>query len=117
MVKHTENYSPKAGDIVWIDFDPQSGREQSGRRPALVVSPQAYNAKVGLALLCPVTSRIKGYAFEIPLTHGGPIKGVVLADQVRSLDWRTRRAIFVCEAGPLILQDALAKIVALLESD
>ena len=83
---------PDRGDLVWLDFGPQAGHEQSGRRPALVLSPAAYNAKVGLALCCPITSQVKGYPFEVPVPEGAAIAGVVLADQVRSLDWRARRA-------------------------
>lgn len=83
---------PDRGDLVWLDFGPQAGHEQSGRRPALVLSPAAYNAKVGLALCCPITSQVKGYPFEVPVPAGAAIAGVVLADQVRSLDWRARRA-------------------------
>ena len=74
--------------MIWLTFTPQSGREQAGRRPALVVSPSAYNSKVGLALVCTITSKVKGYPFEVPLPNGVPVQGVVLADQLRSLDWR-----------------------------
>ncbi|HTG17989.1 MAG TPA: endoribonuclease MazF, partial [Blastocatellia bacterium] len=84
-------YSPDRGDIVWIDFSPQAGHEQAGRRPALVVSPGAYNKKVGLAILCPITSQVKGYPFEVALPDDLPIQGVVLSDQAKSLDWRARR--------------------------
>jgi len=84
--------APDKGDLVWIDFNPQAGHEQAGRRPALVVSPLAYNSKVGLVLLCPVTSQAKGYPFEVSLPDGMGVSGVVLADQVKSLDWRARRA-------------------------
>ena len=80
--------APERGALIWLTFKPQSGREQAGRRPALVVSPSAYNSKVGLALVCPITSKVKGYPFEVPLPDGGPVQGVVLADQLRSLDWR-----------------------------
>ncbi len=84
-------YVPERGDVVWVSLDPQAGHEQSGRRPALVVSPRSYNGKVGLALLCPITSQVKGYPFEVALPTGLDIGGVILADQVRSLDWRARR--------------------------
>ena len=83
---------PDAGDLVWLTFDPQAGHEQAGRRPALVLSPAAYNRRAGLALMCPVTTKVKGYPFEVPLPEGLPVQGVVLADQVRSLDWEARRA-------------------------
>src|SRR5437660_9952142 len=84
-------YVPSRGDAVWITLNPQAGHEQSGRRPALVLSPSAYNGRVGLALLCPITSQVKGYPFEVTLPHGLPITGVVLADEVKSLDWRARK--------------------------
>ena len=79
-------HAPDRGDIVWVDFDPQAGHEQAGRRPALIVSPQSYNQKVGLALLCPITNQRKGYPFEVPLPKGLTVAGVVLADQVKSMD-------------------------------
>ena len=85
-------YTPERGDAVWISLDPQAGHEQAGRRPALVLSPSAYNGRVGLALLCPITSQAKGYPFEVPLPEELPVTGVVGADQVKSLDWRARRA-------------------------
>ncbi|HZV35196.1 MAG TPA: endoribonuclease MazF [Verrucomicrobiae bacterium] len=88
-------YVPDRGDIVWIDCDPQTGHEQSGRRPAVVLSPRSYNRPAGLALLCPITNRSKGYPFEVPLVEGLPVTGVVLADQVRSLDWRARQVSFI----------------------
>lgn len=86
---------PERGDAVWIDFDPQAGREQAGRRPAVVLSPAAYNGRVGLALLCPVTRQVKGYPFEVAIPEGGGLAGVVLADQVKSLDWRRRNATVI----------------------
>lgn len=85
-------YVPRRGDIVWLSFTPQVGHEQAGRRPALVLSPLAYNGRVGLALFCPITSRVKGYPFEVAVPEGLAVTGVVLADQVKSLDWRVRRA-------------------------
>ena len=86
---------PARGDAVWIDFNPQAGREQAGRRPAIVLSPAAYNGKVGLALLCPVTRQAKGYPFEVAIPDGLGVAGVILADQVRSLDWRRRNAAVI----------------------
>ena len=83
-------WAPEAGDLVWLEFTPQAGREQAGHRPAVVLSPAAYNARTGLMICCPVTTRIKGYPFEVALA--GPTPSVALADQVRSLDWRVRRA-------------------------
>ncbi len=85
------SFVPDRGDVVWLAFDPQTGHEQSGRRPALVLSPKAYNAKTNLALFCPVTSRIKGYPFEVNLPTDGKITGAILSDQIKSLDWKMRR--------------------------
>lgn len=93
------SYVPDRGDVVWLSFDPQSGREQAGRRPALVLSPRAYNQRTSLAILCPITSQIKGYPFEVALPPDNQIQGVILCDQIKSLDWRVRRADFV-EAVP-----------------
>jgi mRNA interferase MazF len=87
-------YIPERGDIVWIGFNPQSGHEQAGQRPALVLSPKAYNGKVGLAILCPITSQIKGYPFEVELPEGLGVSGAILSDQVKSLDWKARKAEF-----------------------
>jgi mRNA interferase MazF len=84
-------YVPDRGDLVWVTLTPQAGHEQAGRRPAVVVSPRSYNARVGLALMCPVTSQIKGYPFEVKIPASLSIEGVVLADQVKSLDWRARK--------------------------
>src|SRR3954471_14030479 len=89
-------YVPQRGDAVWITLTPQAGHEQAGRRPALVLSPASYNGKVGLALLCPITSQIKGYPFEVRLPDGLPVAGVVLADQIKALDWRARHAERIC---------------------
>lgn len=83
---------PDRGDLVWLDFTPNTGHEQGGRRPALVLSPAAYNGRVGLALVCPITSQVKGYPFEVPLPRRKRVSGVILADQVKSLDWVARHA-------------------------
>ena len=103
-------YAPKRGDVVWLQFNPQTGHEQAGRRPALVVSPQAYNRKVGLALLCPITSRVKGYPYEVLLPAGLEISGAILSDQVKSLDWRARRATPICDAPAQVTEEVLAKL-------
>jgi mRNA interferase MazF len=87
-------YIPDAGDLVWLEFNPQAGHKQGGRRPALILSPRAYNAKAGLALACPITNQAKGYPFEVAIPPGGTITGVILSDQVKSLDWRARNASF-----------------------
>jgi len=96
-------------------FDPQTGHEQAGRRPAIVVSPKVYNAKVGLTLVCPITSQVKQYAFEVAIPSGLPIAGVVLADQIKSLNWRARKAEYICTLPPEITDDVIAKIIPLLE--
>lgn len=103
-------YIPDRGDIVWIDMNPQAGREQAGRRPAVVVSPAAYNGKVGLALLVPITSRQKGYPFEVAMPESSQVRGVVLSDQVRSLDWRARHAEFREKLPPATVEEILGKI-------
>ena len=108
-------YVPESGDVVWLQFSPQSGHEQAGHRPAFVVSPRAYNAKVGLALLCPLTTVVKGYPFEVRLPEGLPATGAVLADQVKSLDWRARGAKFLCAVPAETLAEVRGKIVALVE--
>lgn len=106
---------PDRGDIVWITMNPTVGHEQSGRRPALVVSPASYNGKVGLAILCPITSQVKDYPFEVPIPDGLPVEGVVLSDQAKSLDWRSRGAEFACrvpvESTAAVLQ-RLGRLVA-----
>jgi mRNA interferase MazF len=103
-------YVPKRGELIWITLNPQAGHEQSGRRPALVISPSAYNAKVGLALLCPVTSRSKGYPFEVRIPPGVGVEGVVLSDQVKSLDWRARNAERIAALSGAALREVLAKL-------
>lgn len=108
------SYTPRRGDVVWITFNPQAGHEQAGRRPAVVLSPVAYNRKVGLALLCPVTGQVKGYPFEVAVPAGLPVTGVVLADQVKSLDWQARDAEFVCALPSAIVGDILRRIGVLL---
>ena len=108
-------YVPKRGEVVWLQFDPQAGHEQAGRRPAVIVSPREYNAKTGLALCCPITSRIKGYPFEVALSEESEVSGVILADQVKSLDWRARRARKLWTLPEEALQELLAKIRVLVE--
>jgi mRNA interferase MazF len=103
---------PDAGDIVWLNFTPQVGREQAGHRPALVLSPATYNDRTGLMICCPVTTRIKNYPFEVTLEGNPP--SVVLADQVKSLDWRTRRAVRRGKASASELAEVRAKIRALI---
>ena len=107
-------YVPERGDMVWITLNPQAGHEQAGRRPAVVVSPAAYNGKVGLALLCPVTSQVKGYPFEVFIPAGLAVSGVILADQVKSLDWRLREAEFACSLPAETVSDVLQRATILL---
>ena len=107
-------YVPERGDVVWITFNPQAGHEQAGRRPAVILSPGAYNAKVGLALLCPITSQIKGYPFEVVIPPGLRVSGAILADQVKSLDWQARQAEFICALPALTISEILQKVGALL---
>jgi mRNA interferase MazF len=110
-------YSPDRGDIVWLQFDPRRGHEQSGRRPALVISPRAYNRKVGLALFCPITSTVKGYPFEVQLPDGLEASGAVLCDQIKSLDWRARKARRICPAPAEVLEEATSRILALVDPE
>ena len=107
-------YVPDCGDAIWLSFDPQAGREQAGRRPAVVLSPASYNARAGLALVCPITNKVKGYPFESPLPSGLPIQGVILSDHVRSLDWQSRRAEKICALPDGVVEDVAAKISALI---
>jgi mRNA interferase MazF len=106
--------APQRGDLVWVSLNPQAGHEQAGRRPALVVSPIEYNERVGLALMCPVTSRVKGYPFEVALPEDLGISGVVLADQVKNLDWRVRQAEHACTVPQSVVAEVLGKLNALL---
>ena len=109
-----KNHVPERGDFVWLDFQPQAGHEQAGRRPALVLSHHAYNAKVGLAVCCPITNQAKGYPFEVPVGSAN-LAGVVLADQLKNLDWRVRRAEFIAAAGNAVLAEVLAKVRVVIE--
>jgi len=108
-------YVPDRGDVVWITFNPQAGHEQSGRRPAVVLSPKAYNGKVRLALLCPITSQIKGYPFEVAIPDGLPVNGVILSDQVKSLDWKARNAEKACSLPEEMMKRVLLRVKALIE--
>ena len=113
MVK-SKSYLPESGDIVWLNFNPQTGHEQSGRRPALVISPQAYNEKTDLAIFCPITNQVKGYPFEVEIPDGLEIIGVILSDQIKSLDWKTRKAEFICKLPKAALKETINKINVLL---
>lgn len=107
-------YVPDAGDIVWLEFDPQAGHEQAGHRPALVISPAVYNAKTSLMICCPLSTRIKGHPFEV-LTQAGGVDCAVLSDQVKSLDWRARHAKKKGTAAPEVMLHVRAKLKALLQ--
>jgi mRNA interferase MazF len=109
-----ESYVPDRGDAVWITLNPQAGHEQSGRRPAVVLSPGAYNGKVGLAILCPITSQVKGYPFEVLIPSGLAVTGAVLSDQVKSLDWRAREARLICGLPESTIAEILQKLSVLL---
>ena len=111
------SYVPNRGDVVWISLNPQAGHEQAGRRPAVVVSPPAYNRKVGLALLCPITSQIKGYPFEVIIPQGLKLSGAVLSDQVKSLDWRARRAELICTLPKDTIDEVVQKLTTLISLD
>ncbi len=111
------SYVPDRGDAVWLTFDPQAGHEQAGRRPALVLSPRQYNGKAGLAILCPITAQVKGYPFEVAVPEGLPVSGSILADQVRSLDWKARRATRICKMPDEAMDEVLGKLSALLTHD
>ena len=111
MVKR---YVPEKGDIVWLNFTPQAGHEQMGRRPAIVISPYDYNEKVGLGLFCPITSKEKGYPFEVKV-ESKKIGGVVLSDQIKSLDWNKREIEFIVKSKKTEIDDVIEKIKTLIE--
>jgi mRNA interferase MazF len=113
MVSDRQQYIPQRGDVVWITLNPQAGHEQAGRRPALVISPRTYNSKVGLAILCPITSQVKGYPFEVQIPAGMPVSGVVLSDQVKNLDWRARQVERICGLPARVLTEVMQKLVTL----
>ena len=112
MVK--SNYVPEKGDLVWLDFDPQARHEQKGRRPAICVSQEIYNKKIGLALFCPITSHIKGYPFEIVLENHS-IKGCILSDQIKNLDYRQRNCNFIEKATEEEINSVVDNIKLLIE--
>jgi mRNA interferase MazF len=111
---NTMAYVPERGHLVYINFQPQAGHEQAGRRPAVVISPKTYNEKSGLMLACPITSKVKGYPFEVALPEGMEVSGVTLADQLKSLDWRARDVAFIGELPKDSISEILGKLKALL---
>jgi mRNA interferase MazF len=110
----SRSYIPDVGDVVWIEFSPQVGHEQIGRRPGVVLSPQIYNEKAGLAIICPVTSQVKGYPFEVVLPAKLQVRGVILADQIRSLDWRQRRVQKFGKLSSAVLDEVRQRIAAVI---
>lgn len=114
-MKPGDRYCPDAGDFIWIDLDPTKGREQRGRRPAVVISPLAYNERAGLCLACPLTNQSKGYPFEVPVPPGVGVTGVVLADQVRCLSWPERNAELIGRSTGGLLDDVREKLAAVME--
>ncbi len=107
-------YVPDRGHVVWLLFTPQVGHEHAGRRPALILSPASYNGRVSLAIVCPITNQQKGYPFEVIIPDGLPVTGVILADQVKSLDWRARRAEYICLLPDRTITEVLRKVATLL---
>jgi mRNA interferase MazF len=107
-------FVPDTGDLVWLTFDPQAGHEQAGRRPALILSPKSYNRPSGLAIACPVTSHVKGYPFEVAIPDGGRIQGVILSDQIKSIDWKARRAERIEALPDSTLDEVQARLAPLL---
>jgi len=112
-VVNVRSYIPQCGDVVWITLTLQAGHEQAGRRPAVVLSPEDYNRKTGLAILCPITSQIKSYPFEVLLPAGLPVAGAILSDQVKNLDWRARNAELICTLPTETISEVLRKLVTL----
>ena len=108
------SYCPRRGDVVWLTLDPQAGHEQSGHRPALVLSPESYNRKTGLAILCPVSSRVKDYPFEVVIPEGLKVSGAILSDHVKSLDWEARHVKFFCHVPPSVVAEVMNKLETLL---
>ncbi|MFO0968757.1 MAG: endoribonuclease MazF [Gemmataceae bacterium] len=116
-MSRAKSYVPERGDIIWIHLDPQMGREQAGHRTCLVLSPALYNGKTGLAVLCPITTKVKGFPFEVPLPAGIATTGVVLADHIKNLDWQARRARFREKAPAHLVQEVLDTTLTLLEPE
>lgn len=109
------SFVPDRGDVVWVDFSPQAGHEQAGRRPALILSRASYNGKSGLAVVCPITSQVKGYPFEAQIPAGLAVRGVVLADQVKNIDWQARNAQLICSLPAPAVAETLRKLAKLFQ--
>jgi len=110
-------YTPKRGDFACLDFDPQMGREQAGRRPAIIISDQIYNQTTGLLICCPITSRIKNYPFEVQLPKGLKVRGAVLSDHIKNFDWRERNVEFIAKAPAIVLDEVIEKSLSLIDPE
>jgi len=110
----SQSYVPQRGDVVWISLNPQAGHEQAGRRPAVVISTQDYNGKVGMAIFCPITNQIKGYPFEVLIPAGLPVEGAILSDQIKSLDWHARNAELIFALPANTVAEVLQKLNTLI---
>lgn len=113
MVKQTKKYIPEQGDIVWVGFNPTKGHEQHGKRPAIILSRKEYNKATDLAVVCPITSQVKGYPFEV-VVNTGKIQGAILADQVRSVDWKDRKVSFIVKCAVPLLEEVKEKLATLI---
>lgn len=107
-------YVPERGDVVWMMFGPQTGHEQSGRRPGVVMSSSIYNGRTGMALCCPITSHVKGYPFEVVVPAGLKITGAILADHIRNIDWKARRAEYLCQLPDNTMEEVAEKLISLI---
>lgn len=107
-------YCPDKGDVIWLDFNPQAGHEQAGRRPAFVLTPKEYNSKTGLVMVCPITNQIKNYPFEVLVPEGQKIKGVILSDHIKTLDWKVRNSSKICKLPDSIFEQVKELIFAIL---
>ncbi|MFN0117604.1 MAG: endoribonuclease MazF [Elusimicrobiota bacterium] len=109
-------YIPERGDAVWLEFNPQTGHEQAGHRPAFVISPSHYNRKVGLALFCPITSQVKGYPFEVLIPQGLKLTGAILSDQIKSFNWKARKVKFICTLPAATTRDVILRLEVLIKN-
>jgi len=107
-------FTPSRGDVIWINFNPQAGHEQAGRRPGLVLSPKTYNSKLGMAVVVPITNQVKGYPFEVIIPDGLKIKGAILSDQIKNFDWQIREAELICRIPQATFDEVIQKLSALL---
>lgn len=110
-----KSYCPDRGDIIWLEFDPQRGHEQAGTRPALTLSPIEYNQKTGLSILCPITKQVKNYPYEVAIPDGLGVQGIILADQIKNFDWRSRSSRFHCKLPHYVVSEVMNKLSTLLK--